>query len=239
MGRILLPYLGPSFHRLRYRLQGLWYAKPRRRPVKLPPDNAELRHISFTFAVIALSARVATADGKLTREKYLTFRDTFPLSGGVCDKIRSLFVLACENKTPVEHYISHIRHAFPRQKNLYLSLLERLFAVACANGKLSADSDTLLTRIAHGLGVSAANFADIHTRYARTPIFKKARAQRVLGLDAHADTATLKARYRELMRRYHPDRFGGIKLSEEMEMLLAFKTAEISEAYRRLSKKAA
>ena len=46
-------------------------------------------------------------------------------------------------------------------------------------------------------------------------------------------------RYRELMRRYHPDRFAHQSVSPEVALLLQLKSSEINQAYRWLSKKAA
>lgn len=40
---------------------------------------------------------------------------------------------------------------------------------------------------------------------ANSPLSKEAKALDVLGLDIHADQAHIKARYRELVKKYHPD----------------------------------
>lgn len=42
-------------------------------------------------------------------------------------------------------------------------------------------------------------------RTANAPLTKEAKALDVLGLDMHADQASIKARYRELVKKYHPD----------------------------------
>lgn len=40
---------------------------------------------------------------------------------------------------------------------------------------------------------------------AASPITKEAKALDILGLDMHADQASIKTRYRELVKKYHPD----------------------------------
>ncbi|MDE3060590.1 MAG: J domain-containing protein, partial [Pseudomonadota bacterium] len=69
----------------------------------------------------------------------------------------------------------------------------------------------------------------ISVRYELAP-----EAHEVLGVRKNAAPSALKKRYRDLMRRYHPDRFPG-RVSPEMALLLKLKSSEINEAYRRLT----
>ncbi len=223
---------------MRYRLQG-WASLP---PAPahdhvvngLKPEDDTFRHLSFTFAVIALSARIACADGPLTKDKYIAFRESFPLRGGICGKIRSLFTLACENDTPAEHYTHQMKYMYPGKNDLFASVLERLFRIASADGDIGKNAEFLLADIAHGLDFTPAAFAEIRARYDR-----RSHAHIILGVSDGVKSATLKKRYHELMRRYHPDRFGTEELSDEIRLLLRAKTSEINAAYRVLAARAA
>lgn len=220
-----------------YRLVG-WQAEPATQMNEatiesLTPRDEAFKHLSFTFAVIALSARVACADGRLTREKYVAFREAFPLMGGLCGKIRKLFTLACKNTAPYEHYVMQIKHTFPRQMSLFISLVERLFSIARADGEIAREEERILARIAYLFGLSAGEYTAIRDRHMRP------KAHEVLGVDKKAKRPALKKHYHNLMRQYHPDRYASESLSPEVEMLLRLKVSEINEAYRVLSKKAA
>jgi DnaJ like chaperone protein len=201
---------------------------------RVAPKDMPFRELSFTYAVIALSARIACADGKLTPARYTAFRAAFPLTGGICGKLRSLFILACENPVPVEHYATQVKFTFPNQASLFLSLVERLFSIAAADGSVAPESERMLARIAHVLGISAGDYSKLRDHYCAVsdPL-------RVLGVDKKASAHTLKKRYHELMRRYHPDRFGGEDVSPDVAMVLMFKASEINKAYRNLSERAA
>lgn len=221
-----------------YRLMG-WSSEPASQlpdsvADKIAPKDDAFRHLSFTFAVIALAARIASADGTLTREKYIAFRDAFPLTGGLCGKLRKLFILACENQAPVEHYVMQVKYMFPRQMALFLSLIDRLFCIAVADGELSREEERMLARIAHLLDLSAAEYTEIRERHAAAP-----RPHEVLGVAKRPKALQLKKHYHALMRQYHPDRFAGQVLSPEVDMLLKLKVSEINQAYKTLSKKAA
>ena len=197
------------------------------------PKDVEFRHISFTFAIISLSAKLATADGALTRESYIAFRDAFPLSGGLCPKLRKLFVLAVSDPTPLDHYVQQIKYAFPRNRPLFHALVARLFAIAAAHPPIGRGQERALARIAHMLELSPASYSALHEEYTRP------RPHHVLGMSKKAGKQQLKKRYHTLMQRYHPDRYASEELSPEVAQLLSLRTAEISAAYRALAKKVA
>lgn len=232
--RFGLPRTG-VLSRLRYRAQAL--AEPEQYSLPfiedVTPRDAGFRGLSFTFAVIALCAKVAFADGHLTRGKYVAFREAFPLTGGLCGKLRKLFLLACHNPTPFERYVAQIRQLYPNRPEIYRSLLARLFSVATADGDISREADRLLARISHALGISAADYSDLRERCLAP------RPHQVLGIEKRAPKSQLKKHYHALMRRWHPDRFASETLSPEVELLIRLKTSEISQAYRALSRKAA
>ena len=223
---------------MRYRLQA-WTALPATTPHQnvlngLTLEDDTFRHLSFTFAVIALSARVACIDGPVSKDKYVAFRESFPINGGICGKIRQLFTLACTNTTPIEHYTQQIRCLYPAKPELFTSVTERLFRIAAADGNISRKTECILADIARNLDLTPAAFATIREQYVQ-PIH----AHTVLGVTAGTSSANIKKRYHELMRRYHPDRFASEELSDEIRLLLRAKTSEINAAYRILSKRAA
>lgn len=223
---------------LRYSLSGWLEETPESSLPKnikdIVPRDAGFRQISFTFAVIALSAQVARSGGPLTQAKYIAFREAFPLEGQVCGKIRSLFTLACENTMPYTYYVAQIRQVFPGNQSLFSSLVARLFSIASADGKLPASAERMLSRIAHMLDIGSGDYAAICARYDGS-----ARPHEVLGVKKRTSSAALKTRYRELMKNWHPDRFASGNVSPEVAMLLRLKASEINDAYRALAGKAA
>ena len=198
------------------------------------PQEAALKHISFTFAAISLSALVARADGTVSRDEYLAFRDSFPLSGGLCGKIRQLFLLACQSKTPYTHHIQQIKNLFPNKKELFLSLADRLFRIAVADKPLTRAEERLLAKISHALDISPSEYSALHDRYSR-PLAPHI----VLGVAKRSPREIIKKRYHALMNRYHPDRYSTVPISPEVKMLLTLKSAEVNNAYNILVRKAA
>lgn len=221
---------------LRYRLHG-WQnpvPKPSAQEQKMVPRDADFRQISFTYALIAIAAKLCCNNKGLTREKYVAFREAFPLRGGVCGKIRGLFLLACEDATPVEHYVGQIARLYPSHDELFASLVERLFAIATASGVLAPEDERMLASIAHRLGISASDYTGMRDRHMHGH-----KPHQLLGLEKRTSPSVIKKRYYELMQHYHPDRFANEALSPELELLLQLKASEINSAYHQLTKRAA
>lgn len=196
--------------------------------------EASEKHISFTFAAIFLSALVARADGTVSKDEYLAFRDSFPLTGGICGKIRQLFLIACQSKTPYSFHVQQIKNLFPQKKELFISLTERLFRIAVADKPLSREEERLLAKISHSLGLSPAEYGSLHDRYSR-PLAPHV----VMGIEKRSPREIIKKRYHALMSRYHPDRYSAISVSPEVRMILTLKTAEVNNAYNMLTRKVA
>lgn len=226
-----------AFTGLKYMLHG-WLLPQPRLPVEvlegIAPQDDDFKRLTFTFAVIALSAQLATSDGPLTREEYVAFRDAFPLKGQLCNKIRSLFTLACRNQTPFDYYVTQIKYVFPNHMALFSSLVDRLFRIAVADGPLTQAEENMLSRMAHMLDIGTTEYARIRNRYARPQL-----AHEILGVSRKASPDKVKHRYHELMRNYHPDRFAHDEMSDEVEMLLKLKASQINEAYHTLAKRVA
>ncbi len=226
-----LPSRGISF--LRYMFTDSEYVESSPNVENITQESS-FKHISFTFSAISLSALVARADGAVSQAEYLAFRDSFPLTGGMCGKIRQLFLLACQNSTPLTTHIQQIKSLFPNQKELFISLIDRLFCIAIADKPLSREEERLLAKIAHSLDLSPSEYSLLYDKYSR-PLA----AHVVLGVEKRSPKDIIKKRYHALMNRYHPDRFSATAVSSEVEMLLTLKTTEINQAYRKLSKIAA
>lgn len=214
--------------RLRYMFDDVTYSENEVAEEIIPKEHA-FKHMSFTFAAISLSALVARADGTVSKEEYLIFRDSFPLADGMCGKIRKLFLLACQSKTPPEIYVQQIKHLFPNQKDLFISLVDRLFRIATADKPLTGKETKILAKISHLLGLTPAEYSALHEKYS-----KPLPAHLVLGVKKHSTQNIIKQKYHKLMNKYHPDHYCPSTTSPEVQMLLTLKSSEISQAYKAL-----
>ncbi|MGC1302840.1 MAG: J domain-containing protein, partial [Caulobacteraceae bacterium] len=78
-------------------------------------------------------------------------------------------------------------------------------------------------------------FGGVHARVAEAPTRQVGRLERraleELDLDEGADSATIRVRYLELVKRFHPDSNGGDRSTEQKltKVLKAYKTLKASK----------
>lgn len=195
--------------------------------------EAAYRQIAFTFAVIALSAKLARCDGTLTRDAFLAFRKAFPLEDDESAKIRELFRLAWEDTSDAEAVARQVVYLYPNQRDLWNEMLSLLSAVARADGPLTAEELRMLTSVGAVFGYTRAQMGRLIAAAADP---RAADPFRVLGLKRGARRDEVKARYRSLMRRYHPDAVAATLHYPEAIAVAQQRSAMISEAYRKLAK---
>lgn len=107
-----------------------------------------------------------------------------------------------------------------------------LFRVALADRSLGADEDRALRTVAHAIGLTDSDFQRIRGCFVDDDSEVSTRDYELLGLLPGADPAELKARYKEAVKTYHPDRFQ--HLGEEFAAAAAEKFKAIQSAYERI-----
>ncbi|MGB0903458.1 MAG: TerB family tellurite resistance protein, partial [Mangrovicoccus sp.] len=76
--------------------------------LRAPPE----RSVAFTIAVIALGAKMAKADGQVTRNEVAAFRQVFHIPKAEEDNAARVFNLARQDVAGYEHYARRIRKMF-------------------------------------------------------------------------------------------------------------------------------
>ena len=77
--------------------------------LRSPPE----RSVAFTIAVIALGAKMAKADGLVTRDEVTAFREVFQIAEGDQDGAARVFNLARQDVTGFEEYAKRKRISPP------------------------------------------------------------------------------------------------------------------------------
>jgi len=162
------------------------------------------RSVGFTIAVIALGAKMAKADGTVTRDEVTAFRRIFVIDPDEEDNAARVFNLARQDVAGFDAYARKIRKMFGTGDNrdLFIDLIEGLFHVALADGTLHAAEDEFLHHVADIFGLDARCFRAIRARLtegeARDPYD-------LLGVEHDADLETVRAAWRQAVKDSHPD----------------------------------
>ena len=105
--------------------------------LRSPPE----RSVAFTIAVIALSAKMAKADGLVTRDEVTAFREVFQIAQEDEPGAAKVFNLARQDVAGFEEYATRIRRMFDEESEALRDLMEGLFHIALADGVYHPNED--------------------------------------------------------------------------------------------------
>jgi DnaJ like chaperone protein len=185
------------------------------------------REVAFTIAVIALSAKMAKADGVVSALEHDAFSEVFRFAPEEATNVERLFDLAKEDVAGYETYADQIAKLFKDDRKLLQHVLEGLMYVAAADGVLHPKEDEFLRAVAGRFGFSDSEFRFFRARF----VTDNASPYDVLRLSPDATDAEIKAQYRKLVRDNHPDRLMATGVPAEFLELSTRKLAAINVAY--------
>jgi len=196
-----------------------------------PNDHPGLRQIAFTIGVIALGAKMAKVDGEVTRDEVEAFRSFFRVPPGEEKNLQRFFDLAKRDAAGFEPYARQVAALFPDAPEILENVLEGLFDIAKADGKVAAAEAEYLARVADIFGLSSERF-----ERARAAALGAAECEPciVLGIDPLATDEQIREAWLRQVKIHHPDRLIARGLPEEAIEVANRKLALINDAYDRL-----
>lgn len=192
--------------------------------LRTPPE----RSVGFTIAVIALGAKLAKADGQVTRGEVAAFRRVFTIPPEEEANAARVFNLARQDVAGFELYARKIAAMFTPGDAVLVDLMEGLLHVACADGEFHPAEEAFLTEVARIFGLDARCFACLRARVvgdvAPDPYD-------VLAVAPDAPMAQVKAAYRAAVRETHPDRMTARGVPPEAVKLAENRLRDINRAW--------
>lgn len=200
-------------------------------------DNAT-RQVAFTTAVIVLSAKMAKADGKVTRDEVDAFKELFDIPPHEMKDVGRLFDEAKEDAQGFEPFAEQIARMFAHQPAVMEELLGGLFHIARADGVIHPNELAFLRKTAMIFGFNEQQFerlSSIHMGRGAGGLGEPNPYQ-VLGLSRKVSDADIKKTYRQLIRENHPDTLIAQGMPQEFIDVANEKMAAINAAYDRIEK---
>lgn len=200
--------------------------------LRSPPE----RSVAFTIAVIALGAKMAKADGLVTRDEVTAFREVFQIAEADKEGAARVFNLARKDVAGFDDYARRIATMFQSQPEILCDLMEGLFHIAMADGTYHPNEDAFLEQVAEIFGISEERFAALKVRFVpdTSPL-----PHAVLGISRDATLKEARAAWRQLVRDNHPDALVARGLPEEAVKMAEKRMIDINRAWEILSGKAA
>ncbi len=202
---------------------------------------AETRRVAVATATIVLAAKLAKADGAVSRLEVDTFKDVFDVRDEDVGGIAPIFDEAKRTPEGFELHARQLATIFAYEPGILEELLDQLFVLAAADGELDVAEIAWLARVAAIFGLDGPPFEAILARYGTSQTQPQGRsddasAYRVLGLDGSASDAEVKAAWRRLVRQNHPDRLAAEGGSDEQVRQANGRLATINAAYDRIAR---
>jgi DnaJ like chaperone protein len=189
------------------------------------------KQIAFTIGVIVLSAKMAKADGVVTRDEVQAFREVFHVPPEEIKNVGRIFDMARKESAGYEPYARQIARLFEDNPEVLEDLLHGLFHIAKADNVIHPAELAFLEGVATIFGFDEHGFQRVRAHHvppeASDPYL-------ILGVTHDADEAEVKRTYRKLTRENHPDRLIAQGLPQEFIDLGNEKMAHINEAYEKI-----
>ena len=193
-------------------------------------DSETRRRVAFSVAIIALSAKMAKADGVVTQNEIAAFREILEIPPEEMRNVSRLYNIAKQDIAGYETYAAQLRGLCQEREGecaLLQDVLDALFHIAKADGLVHERELAFLEHIGRIFGLSASDFARLRDRHILGPDNPYA----VLGIDPESDAADTRKRYLTLVRENHPDRLAARGVPDEFMFIATERMKAINAAY--------
>lgn len=197
----------------------------------LAAQKQKRKEAAFSIALIALSAKMAKADGVVTDDEIDAFRDFFHFPEKEADKVRMLYHLAQQDVAGFDEYLRQVARIFDDAPAVLEDVLDCLFHVAAADGVAHPRELELLDRAAKAFDVSEAAY---HRMKSGRLGLGDDDPYLTLGLLPDAGLEDIKAAYRMLVRDHHPDALISRGVPQNLVRIAEGRMAAINAAYEKL-----
>ena len=204
--------------------------------------------------LVSLLAKVAKSDGRVSElEARLITQVLDDLSqkvsgvSGVREYLKEVYNSQKENVDNAYETARNYKRAFNLNYDTCVARLTFFLNLAYIDGEFNKSEQDVIRNIAYGFGIDKETLDEIIYKFDsfygsrfgadHDEMSQENDAFEVLGLSKNASLDEIKARYKELVRQYHPDILMGRGESKDVIERSTKKLQEINEAYGRLKEK--
>ncbi|WP_323036184.1 molecular chaperone DjiA [Pararhodobacter sp.] len=198
--------------------------------------TAPERSVAFTIGVIALGAKLAKADGTVTRDEVSMFRSVFTLAPADEKHAARLFNMARQDVAGFDSYARKIASLFPPRDPVLRDLMEGLFHIAMADGNFHPAEEAYLRAVAEIFGLQDACFRSMMAQFVPGAL---ADPYDMLELPRDATLEQARAAFRRMVRETHPDALRARGVPEEAVRLAEDRLKALNLAWDEVQQRAA
>ncbi|PRY25046.1 DnaJ like chaperone protein [Aliiruegeria haliotis] len=200
--------------------------------LRTPPE----RSVAFAIAVIALGAKLAKADGAVTRDEVRAFREVFIIPPDEEENAARVFNMARQDVAGFDVYARRIASLFEGRPEVLSDLMEGLFHIAMADGDYHEREDAVLTEVARIFGIDDREFRSLR---ARSVPDAAPDPYEVLGVTPEMPVTEIRKAWHKAVRASHPDVMIARGVPEEAIRMAEQRLIALNRAWEEISAKAA
>ena len=199
------------------------------------PNNFD-HQVAFFAALFACLAKIAKADGQVTKEEINKIEDfitqKFNLDGEQRNFAINIFQKAKDDNVSFDAYAKQLASLLKSSPNSLMIFYELLFELAMADGELHPNEEKLLKKVPRIFGFNDGLYNQLFQKYG----LKTQNFYEVLGVSKQMNFDEIRKIYLKKRREFHPDKLISKGLPEELIEKAKEKFIEIQEAYEELEK---
>ena len=219
--------------------------------VQIGSNRKKQANVDEAKFLVSLLAKVAKSDGRVSElEARLITQVLDDLSqkvSGMREYLKEVYNSQKENVDNAYETARNYKRAFNLNYDTCVARLTFFLNLAYIDGEFNKSEQDVIRNIAYGFGIDKETLDEIIFKFDsfygsrfgadHDEMSQENDAFEVLGLSKNASLEEVKARYKELVRQYHPDILMGRGESKEVIERSTKKLQEINEAYGRLKEK--
>ena len=156
----------------------------------------------FALCIIVLSAKIAKADGQVTKDEIYTFKEKFNIQAEEMSEVSKIFNEAKKSSFGFKNIADQVGNLFSDNKVLLEQLLNNLFYIAEADGLTSINELEVLRSISQSFHFNETDFQRIfHSRLNN----KESDPYKILGVTREDSDNNIRKKWIELSKEHHPD----------------------------------
>lgn len=193
------------------------------------------REAAFAIGVIGLSAKMAKADGVVSRSEVDAFCRIFAIPPGEERNVARVYNLAKKDVAGFNAYARDVARLLADDPAMLEGVLDSLFDIAGADGAVHEREMSYLAEVARIFGFDETAFARVRARH----VIDGADPYLVLEADRTWDYERLRKQYRRLVVENHPDRLIARGVPEEFIRIANERLAAINAAWDKIERRRA
>ncbi len=189
------------------------------------------KEVVFTVALIALSAKMAKADGQVSDAEIRAFEEVMKVPDAEKANVDRVYRIAQQDVAGFQAYAEQVASIFRDNPAMLEDVIDALFHIAKADKYVHPAELEYLRTVADIFGFSEVEFARIRASHLGSD---KADPYLILGITPDISSDDLRKAYHRLVRENHPDTLIARGVPKELVSIANEKLATINVAYEKI-----